>query len=501
MKFLNKLKHLLNKMFNNKTKLKNILNDVNEGDIIWAKRYENRKIKKEIPYGHREGPMVVLEKCDKGLICSSGTSTYHEEFANKYFELNNAGYNLSKKTFFKLRQLRIIDNKKFIKKIDTLSEEDLKSLLRKLKLSRENYYELNGEIYKIFICIEPGDIINKRINYLVIDVIEDNLLCIPMDKTTKYLKHNLQFDDFRNLDYSKIVTIKNSQDINFVNRASNNALLYVLKEQKEYINNLKNKTTPQRGSVIIKGEKHYYIYGEEGEEWFVFEINKTMTQEYQHILTINKQKFYTNYKEHKINKKEDFKTILLANELEIDSIKKSKKSYNKMKKEGYKKGNIIEPSAYKDKRFIIIGLNDKTYECLSLNKLKEGIYDLVFIKKEDAILSMDQTFNGIIWLDKHPNFNMSKINSSIIDKIVKTQKKYLGINEEQEIIKKETKEVKEPKKQNTIIINGEEYIIKERIENMIRCISIYDKGTHQRQMKYFNINDIKNMEEENKKSL
>ena len=496
MKFLNKLKHLLNKIFNNKTKLKNILDDVNEGDIIWVKRYKNRKIKKTIPDGHKEGPMIVLKKRDNKLICSYGTSVYHDG----YYEINSIEYNLSKKTFFRLKDLSIVDNKMFIKKLSALREQDMNNILKQLKINKGNYYEIDGEFHKIPVPFECGDIIKKDQHYIIIDIVDSNFVCVPIKKIVADLKRKLNFNDFRYLDYSKIVSIKKSQDIKFINRVSSDIFLFILKKQNEYIKNIENKKTVQRGSVIIKDKKFYYIYGEEGQEWFVFEINKLKSEEFKKVIIINNQLFYTNYQETKINKKEEYNPFLLASDSEIDSIKENRKSYNRNKKNNYDVctiGDIIEPISSKDKRYIVIAVCKKTYECLSINKLKNGVYDPILLKKTNVKLSQNKSIEGIVWLEQHPKHqNLKKINAFIIDKILETQR---GVLKAQKL--EDNSEIIQLKNSKNIIINGEEYIIKKRIGDIIACISIYDKGNPKRQIKYFNINDIKNMEEENIKKL
>ncbi|MBE6139782.1 MAG: hypothetical protein E7174_04745 [Firmicutes bacterium] len=314
------------------TKLDSLLDQIDVGDIIWAKRYETKEEKKLIPEGHLEGPSIVLDKCDKGLVCSPGTSVYHENEISKYFELDNLDYRLMKKTFFRLSDLRIIDNKTFIKKLDRLKEEDMKSLLRQLKISRNNYYKIDGEKHKIFVELDVGDIINKVFNYLIIDIVDNKFLCIPIKQTNTDLKYNLKFDYFRNLDYSKVTLIDNNEDIKYLNSASSNSLLFVLKKQKEYVEHSKNQKITQRGSVINKDNKYYYVYGEEGPDWLVFEISKLKSQKLD-VIIINNKKFYTDYKNKTINKEENFNTLSLATSSEIDEIKEKRKEYIKSHKD------------------------------------------------------------------------------------------------------------------------------------------------------------------------
>lgn len=567
----------------NPVDIKNIIEQVNIGDIIWAKRYKDEKEKESIPEGHKEGPYIVLNKIEGQLICSKGTSSEnHEKRINDYFDLDNTKYNLPKKTYFRFFQLEKIDSIRFIRVLDSLKEDDLENVFR---LFKRKYKYKTPEIKYLLQC---GDIImNNNINYLIIDILENKLVCIPLNINIQDLK----FENFKNLDYSKIIYLQKNNKYKIKSNVTDNTLLYVLKKQKEYIENCKNKKVTQRGSIIHKENKYYYIYGEEGQDWLIFEINNNQNGE---KIILNKQIFYTNYKSTKINKKDNFETNFLAFPDEIEKIKEQKKSYNKVHKnekryEAYYVGNIIETEYYKQERFIIIGLCKKTYECLSIDKIKKAIYDPILIRKQDAILSKNTSIEGIKWLEENSLFNLSKIGAKTnLDKIFNTQKQFLNkvnnqvesletkldikrgsiifkadkyyyvygeegqdwltfevseyfdtekialetldeikildkiyytnynnllrvnkkdnftlisnaTDEEIEKIKKNKKSYNKTEKNNKMLnlkrqscveINGERYIIKEKIGNMIGCESIYDIDARQRKIYYFNVNDI-----------
>ena len=96
------------------------------GDIIWAKRYTNDEEKQRIPKGHQEGPFLVLGKCPKGLICSPGLGTTpKEKHINKFVEINQNGYTLTKNTYFKTLNFELLDDLGYIKTLDSLNKNDL----------------------------------------------------------------------------------------------------------------------------------------------------------------------------------------------------------------------------------------------------------------------------------------------------------------------------------------------------------------------------------------
>ena len=475
------------KEINEESQLKKLLDEIEIGDIIWAKRYKTEEEKKAIPKKHKEGPFVVVDKCQSGVVCCYGTSIYPENHQSKYFELDNGDYNLKKKTFFRLHNLYIIDDKSFVKKLDKLTENDMKKLLKQLKVNHGNYYKINKKNHQIYIPFEIGDLINYNVNYLIIDIIKDKFLCIRIDKSNTYLKNNLKFDDLKNLDYSKIVLIDIKEKISYISKISDNELLYVLKNQKEYINNCENRKTPQRGSVISKDNKYYYIYGEEGQDWLIFEISKTQNTDFDLIL-LNNNQFYTNYKGEKINKKDNYEVLLLATTSEIDLIKENKKSYIKRQKNiTHEVGDIIIiTNNLKLGRFIIINICKKTYECLSINKLKNAIYDPVLLNKSSVKLADNQDIKGIKWLEEHPEYNLKNVSNDIIELILKSQKEFVSKNTRS----RNNNRTLNLKNGNTIVINGEEYIIKERIGNVFGCIGKSDKGVSQRKLKYFRLDEI-----------
>lgn len=414
--------------------IQNLLANVEIGDIIWAKRYNNDTELSLIPLGHQEGPFIVLGKSDKGLICSYGTSTISTEDLT----LSPNEYNLSKITHFKLKYLIIIDDYSFIRKIDRLTDNDIDLFFKKIKSIIQDYTYIDDKI-KLNLPVQVGDIIScENENYLILDIEENKLRCIKIETSINNIKGTLKLKYFNDLDYMKIKYLKLNQNISYLNSVNNNILLYILKNEKKYLEYSENKETPQRGSVIFKDKKYYYIYGEEGQYFNVFEINEKINNQYD-MLKINEIKFYTNYNSVKINKKDTFEVCCLATPNEIDEIRRQKKSYSKINKYKvktmprnlFKIGDIIKSKKFKD-RFIIISICKKTYKCLSINNLKKGIYYSILIKKEEVKYSDDVNLNGIKWFEENKNFKLENISTgNTVEIILETQNRFIeqsGIN-------------------------------------------------------------------------
>jgi len=451
MKFLNKIIKYIKNIFIGSKEL-NINTDsttieekadqkietIEVGDIIWAKRYKNEKDMEKILEGHREGPYIVLKKDIENLICSQGTSvTQSEDDYEVYFNLNNEGYSLTKETFFKLYRMDFINNYQVIKVLDKLNEKDKNILFRQIKLLHKVYYTKEGYFIKLDLPIQIGDIVNRNNKkFIVVDINDNKIICLNLNNEINFNDNRqLKYINFSNLDYSKINYFELDNNIKYINTVNNKIIKIILNEWKEYINNLKDVEKTQRGSIIIKNNKYYYVYGEEGTEWLVFEISKMPLKDADQI-QIGSSKYYTKYIDLKINKKDIFSNLYICSEKDKDKIKQLRKSYKKAEKnensyeipksELFNVGDIIEDINYKDERYIIIRLCKKTYECLSIEKIKLGIFDNVFIKKVDSKFSSNTTLDGIKWVEDNPAFKLSNIaEQGNLDKMFETQIRYL----------------------------------------------------------------------------
>lgn len=419
-----------------------LYNQIKVGDIIWAKRYQNEIEKESIPEGHREGPFIVLKKENGKLISIKGTSVVpNEEYIDMDFYLNNDGYNLDKETYFKLNKLYFINEYSFISHMDKLKEKDKNKLFLHIKSSKKVYYVGKWETIDFNFPIQVGDIVNyDHQSFIVLDNNDKNIICVPLKNHLDYKNNtNLEVTNFINIDFSKSISLEINSDIKYVNTVNNKCLQNILTLFQKYINNCKNMQTTQRGSIIFKDNKYYYIYGEEGQDWLVFEINKKGSQNASQ-LEIGNTKYHTNFEESKISKKDSFTNIYLCLDEEKDKIKNIRKKYKDLKKKietngvlnyvRFGVGDIIQSINYKNKRYIIIKICKKTYECLCIEEIINGIYDPVLLMKTDVKLAIDNSIKGIKWLDENPEFELKYIgNFETINNIFRTQKKFLKSNQ------------------------------------------------------------------------
>lgn len=419
-----------------------LYNQIEVGDIIWAKRYQNEVEKKAFPEGHREGPFIVLKKQNGKLISIEGTSVVpYKEYIDMNFYLKSDGYILNKETYFKLNKLHFINEYSFIKYMDKLKDDDQYKLFRHIKLSQKVYYEGINKTIDFNFPIQVGDIINyNNQSLIVLDTNTKNIVCVPVKNHLDYKNNtNLSFNSFINIDFSKSICIEINNDIKYVNAVSNKCIESILKLFEKYINSCKNIEITQRGSIILKEHKYYYIYGEEGQDWLVFEINKNRLKNFKQI-EMGNIKYYTQFQETKISKKDSFTNVYLCLDEEKDKIKSIRRNYKESRKNietnktlncvSFCVGDIIQSMNYKNKRFIIIKKCKKTYECLSIDKIIDGIYDPVLLIKTEVKLAKDNSIIGIKWLEEHPKFELKYISTpEIINEIFRTQRKFLKSNQ------------------------------------------------------------------------
>lgn len=305
--------------------INNLISDIEIGDIIWTKRYNDEKQKQNIPEGHQEGPCLVVGKTEDGLICAKGTGVApYEEYVDNRFCVWNGSYSLNKNTFFQLNQFRVIDTFSFCYKLSSLIVSDREKLLKKIKEKKHNFYCIDGEKKNFDVDFFVGDLIsiNKK-NYIILNKIDNKIICVGINT----YKEDLKVNDVRYLDYLNLVNFDIECDKpEYIGTISSTLLAYSLKREKEYIENYKNKMNPQRGSVIVKDNELNYIYGEEGQIWLTFEIKYNNYDLFDKI-KIGTETFYTEYNKKNISKKESFDTILLAFPEEIEDITSKRKSY------------------------------------------------------------------------------------------------------------------------------------------------------------------------------
>lgn len=324
---------------------------IDTGSIIWAKRYKDEQSLENIPVGHEEGPFLVFKKEDGKIYCFYGTGNYIDvDFS---IALNNLEYDfLVKETYFNLYKLKIVDEFSLINVLGCLNETDKNNFYGKIKCYKRKDYTINGKVISIDIPRQCGDVVkfnNKK--YIVLDIKDNKLICIPMRYTNETAS---------NLNYSKVLTLDDTDKVIGIGALSNKQLMYALNNYKEYIKNKENINKTQRGSVIYKDNKYYYIYGEEGQNFLGFEMFNLYANNCD-ILNLNNTIYYTFYNEIYISKKEEYKNIYLCLDKEKELTKLKRKTYKSKMTKQEKENNIEEPLT-KITRGSVIKLDESSNE-------------------------------------------------------------------------------------------------------------------------------------------
>lgn len=408
-----------------------LLEKVNVGDIVWVRRYSNEKEKSSISIGHEFGPALVIGKCEKGLICSKGMGTIPRN-SELFYKFNSDDYeNFYKDTYFWIFRFEIINDYRYIKTIGTAKKKDLENIMLKIKRNKVVYCYHNDDRYMIDLFLQCSDIINyNNKNYIVLDILDDKISCIALNGENRFIKER----DLKRINFNDIIYLDKNVEYKIISILSENVYKQLLIRYKKYLEEMTNLKTPQRGSIIEKDNINYYIYGEMGSNWLVFEITDREVIDWDKLKIANKN-FYTKYNDTVISKKDKFKVLSLADEKEVNNIKNSRKDYlykykdkkNSSKKKGIFVGSIVEHRLYFEKRFIVIEkINGRCY-CCDIDNIKNGLLEFVDFNDYELRVSSDNSINGIVWLEQNPDFEMKNINKEI-NEIINTQNSFIESN-------------------------------------------------------------------------
>ena len=378
---MNLIVSFIKKIFKLKLKEENKSNikTLKVGDIIWAKRYADEEEKNLIEKGHQMGPFIVLKTMDDNVLCSAGKSTLpKEEYSNMYININNS--NLYKKTYFKLKDFVSINDNTFIRKIGSITDNELNKLFSKIK-----YLNKRSIVNDLNFPLQVGDIINyKNIYYIILDKEDSNIFCLPIKK--KYNKESVS--SFKDVNFSSIIKLNTLSNINYVSTISDGILINLLKRQNQYLKSINNRTIAQRGSVVKYNDEYYYIYGENGSDWLLFKIFKDEKNSYDKIV-INDNIFYTIYEDEAINKKSIESALMLAYDDQIEDIKQKKKTYKKTHENvsDNSNDNPCRSLHYKDvikidneEYYVLDFIGEDILKCVNKRDLNKKLSNAVYIR-------------------------------------------------------------------------------------------------------------------------
>ena len=297
------------------------------GDIIIAKR-PNCAIE-----GHIYGPYIVIKVLGDIVYLIYGTSKHHGNDL-QYFCINGKDYNLNDKVGYFDLKIKKLNRSNIRIYASSLTEKDKNYLKRKLYVRNQSYKDLDKLEEIESYPISCGDIIRTKINkYIVIDELDDEYECLKLQytKDNKYIKI-----DKNNYDiiYDRVVSIPKSDQYLRKDTIDPKNLKLILNKLKEEIKNNYSDKEIDRGALVKDSLFYYYIYNNENGIINTFRVYHDSYIDFENLIKINNTMYRTDFELFEFNENDsNLVFVSKASEIEIETIKKQKKSYKKSKKE------------------------------------------------------------------------------------------------------------------------------------------------------------------------
>jgi len=165
--------------------MKDELLELKIGDVIWAKRYSNKRQREKIKANHREGPYIVIKKTDKRIYAIPCTSNKNIRNAYKLGKIST----YSKISYMLLEQIEIIGKYKYIRKICTLNNKKINEIMNRINglLKKKKLKNINKN--NIIFNYDIGEVIKYKNNkYYIYGKEEKNYKCINLHKKGFFIK-------------------------------------------------------------------------------------------------------------------------------------------------------------------------------------------------------------------------------------------------------------------------------------------------------------------------
>lgn len=319
------------------------------GDIISAKRYSTLEERKSLEEGHRTGPFIVVGKDQDSILAIYGTSKAPKEFVHLYYyfldRVSGNQFTLTKDTYFQISKICHIREEQYVSSLGPLCEKEQNFISKQMKIARDRgCYRYLESISLPKTKAGFGDIVSYQNKvYFIFKENQDFLFGFELKMGNENSENRIYINKkYYILDYEKEIEIPKKHplgQIRLVDLPSPNAIQGILEKRKKYLEEKEKQNECSRGTIIKNQDKIYYIYGEEGQEWLVFQVLDEKQNNTQ-CIRINTKEFYTRFSKKMTLSKKDAKNYTIvtkAKELEMDEIKKQKKSYEKIQAPNKKK--------------------------------------------------------------------------------------------------------------------------------------------------------------------
>lgn len=327
------------------------LQNLKFGDIIFAKRYSTLEEREQMEEGHRTGPFIVVGKNQDSILAIYGTSKVPKKIVYLYYffldRVSGDQFTLTKDTYFQISKICHIREEQYVSSLGALCEKEQNFISKQMKIARDRgryRYLGNIDLKLPKTKAEFGDIVSYQNKvYFIFRENQDSLFGFELKMGNEDSENRIYINKkYYILDYEKEIEIPKKHplgQIRLVDLPSPNAIKGILERRKKYLEEKEKQKECSRGTIIKNQDAIYYIYGEEGQEWLVFQVfdeEQNSTQ----CIRVNTTEFYTRFsKKMTLSKKDakDYTIVTKAKELEMDEIKKQKKSYEKIQVPNKKK--------------------------------------------------------------------------------------------------------------------------------------------------------------------
>lgn len=199
------LKYYIKRIFFKKDRFERL----NVADVIWAKRYKNRREEKQIPEGHKNGPYIVIRKRKNKLHCLKCTSVEPPKHCeNLYYSLGKIRIGMDKDTYVKLSELEVIRPKRYLNFMSRVGEEDFNNINKRMYLLKRQNSRFNIKKRYCKFYISVGDVVkHKEKLFYVFGIDKKYYYTNSMLKANKNTNNTIKIDGRRYL-VDKNTTIK-----------------------------------------------------------------------------------------------------------------------------------------------------------------------------------------------------------------------------------------------------------------------------------------------------
>ncbi len=375
-------------------KLKNIIKirkNIQEGDIIWVKRYKTKKEQTKIPEEHQTGPFVILKKGIFRIYALYGTTSY-KDFSKQsiYFEISKDKYDIDKNTYVIARYIKIFKTKQFIRYIDKLDYFDFNYLKKLVYLNQRK--NKNNKL-KIKYEITKGDIVYYQDKYYYIYNKDDNYYYLmKVSKTSKDKDRVIKVGTTKYVfNYNDTIKVSKIEKLNLINSLNSKKQILFDIFKREYEEEKKLVGSIRRGDIIRYSNKHYYVYGEYKNNYLVYRIYfKSVPNSLK--IRIDDKKYYTKFESSEIGKNKNIVSIKRASLKEIDMIKSIREEHKnipnkkviKLISKEITRGSIIS-DIMGSIRLIVIKRDNNTLYCVDYYS-KDKVIEITLVKNNPYIL-------------------------------------------------------------------------------------------------------------------